>query len=254
MQPQWMIGALALGIGTVLGMAAWHTIARVPEQMYDEWHRDALDILARYTRTQPDPTQQVHASEVMTPKAPHPAGKLAVLLLCALLSVWAYAVHGWTLWYALSLAFMWFGVVLGGIDLRVQLLPDRLVLPLGMIGLFANGFGLITNASDASFGAVIGFVALWGINALYRLLRGHDGMGLGDAKLLAACGAWLGVHQLPVVVLIAATLGVLVGIIHQMRLGSSQPFAFGPYLIIAAWLSLLYGDQITQLYLGLFEQ
>ena len=149
---------------------------------------------------------------------------------------------------------MWFGVVLGGIDLRVQLLPDRLVLPLGMIGLFANGFGMITSASDASFGAVIGFVALWGINALYRLLRGHDGMGLGDAKLLAACGAWLGVHQLPVVVLIAATLGVLVGIIHQMRLGSSQPFAFGPYLIIAAWLSLLYGDQITQLYLGLFEQ
>lgn len=249
----WMICVLILGIGLMLGVAACRTIARMPEQMYDEWHRDALEVMARYHQhIASDPASASIPAKMPKPLRPLGIIKIAILLLCALLNFWAYAVHGWTLLYALSLAFMWFGVVLGGIDLRVQLLPDRLVLPLGMMGLFANGFGVITSASDASFGAVIGFVILWGINALHRLLRGHDGMGMGDAKLLAACGAWLGAHQLPVVVLIAAGMGVVVGLVQQIRLGRSQPFAFGPYLIIGAWLSLLYGDQITQGYLALF--
>lgn len=245
----WVMSVLSSLMGLAVGFSAWRMITSIPEQMINEWRDEALDFLAQHTNI------KMQAGDIQ-PQTPSTLGRgvgsMVTMVLCAVLSVWAYAVHGWTLIFGLSLVFVWFGVVLGGIDVRVQLLPDRLVLPLGMIGLFANSFGVITHASDASLGAVVGFLVLWGVNALHRLLRGCDGMGLGDAKLLAACGAWLGIHQLPMVVLIAAGLGVLVGLIQQLRTGRSQPFAFGPYLLIGAWLSFLYGERITQGYLALF--
>lgn len=247
----WMVLLVSV-MSLIMGWVAWQIIIRLPEQMLHEWHNDALDLL-----TQHDDLDAQHRSKLnhQMPKVAKPAfgvGMISVMAVYALLGIWANIVYGWTLIYGLALAFAWFGVVLSGIDLRVQLLPDRLVLPLGMLGLFINGFEIITSASDAIFGAVTGFLVLWSISTLHRLMRGYDGMGLGDAKLLAACGAWLGVHQLPLVVLIAAGLGVMVGIIHKIHLGNSKPFAFGPYLIIGAWLSLLYSEQIMQSYLALF--
>ncbi|MFC0820070.1 prepilin peptidase [Moraxella marmotae] len=187
-----------------------------------------------------------HCQAVISPMYP------LVELGCAVLSVWVVMVQGMTVAGLLSLLFVWFGVALAGIDWRVQLLPDRLVLPLGMIGLVANGFGLFTSSHDAIFGAVAGFVLLWAINAIYKILRGHDGMGLGDAKLLAALGAWLGVWQLPWLVLMASAFGVVAGVIDRYLSGKSRAFAFGPHLLIAGFILLLYGESLTDYYLKLF--
>lgn len=231
-----LIGAAAL-VALLMGLGAWQMIARLPEQMQREWYAEAQSLLAGHGELGAPSSNRDQPSISALPI-------LFTTILCLILSAWAIGVHGWTLAAVLSMAFAWFGVVLAGIDLRVQLLPDRLVLPLGMLGLAANGFGIFCTAEAAIFGAVAGFLVLWGINALHRLLRGYDGMGLGDAKLLAACGAWLGVHQLAMVVLIAASLGIIAGIIHRIRQGASKPFAFGPYLIFAAWLCLLYGERM----------
>lgn len=149
----------------------------------------------------------------------------------------------------LSLLFVWFLLVLSMIDLRHQLLPDRLVLPFGMIGLVANAFFIFTTPAQAILGAVSGFILLWLLNAIYRLIAHRDGMGLGDAKLLAALGAWLGLTHLPLVLFLAAVFGVLAGIFY--RLHGRQEFAFGPYLAMGGLLVLFFGEWLLDYLFGM---
>lgn len=135
-------------------------------------------------------------------------------------------------------------IVLAIIDFRTFRLPDSITLPLMMMGLVFNflyqpGF---TTIDSALIGAALGFGFLWGVNHLYRALKKQDGLGLGDAKLLAALGAWLGWQVLPEILLLAAVLGLIGGWIwlRWQRLATNQAFPFGPFIAFAGIIALLW--------------
>lgn len=154
----------------------------------------------------------------------------------------------------------WFLIALTFIDLDHQLLPDSLTLPLLWIGLTLSLWGPVAGAPvpvdtrSSLIGAVAGYVSLWSVYHLFRLLTGKEGMGYGDFKLLAALGAWLGWQLLLPVVLVAAVVGALVGtaFLAIRRRGRSTPIAFGPFLAAAGWLMLMGGHRLVSAYLGLF--
>lgn len=139
------------------------------------------------------------------------------------------------------------------IDLRTQLLPDNLTLPLLWLGLAANllGWGF-TDLNSAVLGAIFGYGSFWLIFQIFRLLTGKEGMGFGDFKLLAALGAWLGWQALPLIVLLSSVVGAAVGITLMVsgKLNRETPMPFGPYLAVAGWIAMLWGTQITAAYLG----
>ncbi|AOV17898.1 methyltransferase [Acidihalobacter aeolianus] len=162
---------------------------------------------------------------------------------------------------ALRFGFSWetlAAVVLGwsllasaAIDLETQLLPDVITLPLLWMGLLVNLDGLFVPLHDAVVGAAGGYLSLWLIYHLFRLLTGKEGMGYGDFKLLALIGAWLGWQQLPLVILLSSLVGAVTGLTlmalrrHQREI----PIPFGPYLAAAGWIALLWGPQLTDAYL-----
>lgn len=137
------------------------------------------------------------------------------------------------------------------IDIDTQYLPDDLTLPLIGLGIFAAGMGWIpVTMADAAWGALVGFFALWAINASFKLVRGIDGMGGGDFKLLAGLGALLGWKLLPAIVLLSSAVGAVVGIalIALRRHGWAKPLPFGPYLVGGGLAAVFFGDALTRLY------
>jgi leader peptidase (prepilin peptidase)/N-methyltransferase len=147
----------------------------------------------------------------------------------------------------------WTLIALTFIDIDHQLLPDRLTLPLLWLGLLLNSFSLFTTLEHAVYGAAAGYLVLWSVYWLFKLLTGKEGMGYGDFKLLAAIGAWGGFEVLPLTILLSSVVGVVLGVTlmalrrHQM----ANPLPFGPYLAIAGWIAILWGDQLNQWYLSL---
>ena len=137
------------------------------------------------------------------------------------------------------------------IDADHQLLPDVLVLPLLWLGLIVNGQGLFTSLYDALWGAVAGYLSLWLVYWAFKLITGKEGMGYGDFKLLAMLGAWGGWQILPLTILLSSLVGAVLGVVMlKMRNAqTSTPIPFGPYLAIAGWIALLWGDQITTSYM-----
>ncbi|MAL00769.1 MAG: prepilin peptidase [Alcaligenaceae bacterium] len=173
--------------------------------------------------------------------------------LVAGLCAWRFGYDPW-------LIFMLYGsftlLALAVIDLDTTLLPDDLTYPLLWAGLLAAVLGISpVSLSDAVIGAMAGYLALWSLYWVFKLLTGKEGMGYGDFKLLAALGAWLGWQYLPVVVLLSSVVG-LVFAVSMMASGSvkrDQGIPFGPYLAIAGWIALLWGEAIVSSYLGLFN-
>ena len=135
-------------------------------------------------------------------------------------------------------------IVLAIIDFRTFRLPDLITLPLLVIGLLFNFFWEpnFAPANSALIGSILGFVFLWGLNLSYRLIKKQDGIGLGDAKLLATLGAWLGWQALPGILLLAALMGLIGGSIwlRWQRQAISQAFPFGPFLAFAGIIALLW--------------
>lgn len=174
-----------------------------------------------------------------------------VEIITALLSVLVVAVFGATIQGCMALIFTWFLVALTGIDFDTQLLPDRLVYPLGMIGLLVNAFGLFVGPVSAILGGVLGFLVFYGVAKIFMLLTKKEGMGFGDFKLLAAIGAWTGASMLPLIVLLSSVLGIIVGGM-MTRFSFGKAFAFGPYIAIAGLVALLFGSDIMAWYLGQF--
>ena len=148
---------------------------------------------------------------------------------------------------------LWALIALTFIDFDTQLLPDNLTLPLLWAGLLANVCGLIPTVSlrDAIIGAIAGYLCLWAIYWLFKLIRGKEGMGYGDFKLLAALGAWLGWQMLPLIVLLSSVVGAAIGISLVAFKGRDHqiPLAFGPYLAIAGAIALFFGKPLVALYL-----
>ncbi|EKB26864.1 prepilin peptidase [Aeromonas dhakensis] len=177
-----------------------------------------------------------------------------VELLTALLSLVVAATFppSWGLLAALLLT--WVLVALTFIDLDKMLLPDQLTLPLLWGGLLFNLAGGFVPLADAVIGAMAGYLVLWSLYWAFKLLTGKEGMGYGDFKLLAALGAWLGWQALPIVLLLSSLVGAIIGIslILLRNHHQGKPIPFGPYLAIAGWIALLWGDTITRWYLTTF--
>ena len=144
-------------------------------------------------------------------------------------------------------------VALTFIDFDTQLLPDNITLPLVWAGLLVNTAGIMPGVSlrDAVLGAVAGYLALWIVYWLFKLIRGKEGMGYGDFKLLAALGAWLGWQMLPLIVLLSSLVGATIGIGLVVFKGRDHqvPLAFGPFLAIAGAIALFFGQPLMALYL-----
>jgi len=142
-------------------------------------------------------------------------------------------------------------IVLTAIDIDHQLLPDDLTLLLLWAGLFTSLFYVFTDPVSSIIGALAGYLSLWLVYQVFRLLTGKEGMGYGDFKLLAALGAWIGWQMLPLVILLSSLLGAIIGLlmIGLKRHKSSQPMPFGPFIALAGWVALLWGDKIMTIYL-----
>jgi leader peptidase (prepilin peptidase)/N-methyltransferase len=190
--------------------------------------------------------------------ARYPAVEALTGILSAAVA-WKFG-FGWPTLAALVLT--WFLVALTFIDVDHQLLPDNLTLPLLWIGLLlslwgpqAAGAPVPMDMRSSIIGAIGGYLSLWSVYHLFRLLTGKEGMGYGDFKLFAALGAWLGWKMLLPIILIAAGVGAVVGIALLAVRGQnrSTPIAFGPFLATAGWLMLMFGQELVTGYLGLFS-
>jgi leader peptidase (prepilin peptidase)/N-methyltransferase len=152
---------------------------------------------------------------------------------------------------ATALLLTWGLVALAWIDVDHQILPDAIVLPLLWIGLLVNIDGTFTDLPSAVIGAAAGYLSLWLVYHVFRLITGKEGMGYGDFKLFAVFGAWLGWQLLPLIILLSAAAGAVIGLAGIVALGRDRnvPIPFGPYLAIAGWIAMLWGDDITGAYL-----
>ncbi|PTU30677.1 prepilin peptidase [Stenotrophobium rhamnosiphilum] len=159
---------------------------------------------------------------------------------------------GWSLDLLAALLLTWTLITLAVIDLRTQLLPDSITLPLLWLGLALALVPVSVSLQNAVVGAIAGYLSLWSMFHLFRLLTGKEGMGYGDFKLFAALGAWLGWQMLPMIILLSSLVGAAVGgaMIVFRRQGKDIPMAFGPYLAAAGWIALIWGQQITDAYLA----
>lgn len=272
--------AVACVLGLLVGSFVNVVILRLPQMMQQAWHASAADILgqqqsdsapARVTLSSPrSACPQCH-----TPIAPwHNIPVLSYLLLrgrCAhckthislqypLIELTSGVLSAIVAWHfglampvALALLLTWALLALTGIDWQTQFLPDSITLPLLWLGLLASLGGYFTNPVDSIIGAAAGYLFLWAIYHMFRLLTGKEGMGYGDFKLLAAIGAWLGWQALPLVVLLSSVVGLVAGIIMMAtgQLGRGKAMPFGPFLAIAGWLALVAGDTLTHAYFQL---
>lgn len=175
-----------------------------------------------------------------------------VELTTAILSVVIAANFGVTYTTLFLLILTWGLICLTLIDLDHMLLPDQITLPLLWLGLIVNISGTIVPLSDAVIGAIAGYMSLFSIFWLFKLITGKEGMGHGDFKLVALFGAWLGWQLLPLLILMASAVGAVIGISlmvfknHQRE----QAIPFGPYLAVAGWITLLWGNGIWSWYLS----
>jgi leader peptidase (prepilin peptidase)/N-methyltransferase len=175
-----------------------------------------------------------------------------VELATALLSLITIAYFGASYAGLAALILTWTLIALTMIDADTQLLPDNMTLPLMWIGLILNAFGIFTNLESALWGAVFGYLSLWSVYQLFKLLTGKEGMGYGDFKLLAALGAWFGWQALPIIILVSSVVGAIIGISMILIKGKDKniPIPFGPYLAIAGWITLVWGEELKHLWLG----
>ena len=174
-----------------------------------------------------------------------------VELFTALLTIAVVWRFGFS-WQALGgVILTWYLIAMSGIDIKTQLLPDNMTLPLLWLGIIFNLNNTYTDLNSSVLGAIFGYLALWLVFHLFKLVTGKEGMGYGDFKLLAALGAWLGWQSLPLIILLSSLVGAIIGItmIVTKLIERSNPIPFGPYLAIAGWIALLFGNQLTEFYL-----
>lgn len=267
------IGVLGLCIGSFLNVV----IYRTPKMMEQEWQQECQFLLhpeqpiidqSKLTLSTPASTcpkcqSPIHwyqnipvlswlllKGKCGTCQNPISFRYPLIELLTAVCSLIVVAVYGPTLAMLLGLVLTWVLIALTFIDFDTQLLPDRFTLPLAALGLGINSFAIYTSATSAIWGYIIGFLCLWVVYYLFKIITGKEGMGYGDFKLLAALGAWMGPLMLPLIVLLSSLVGAIIGIILLKVRKENQPFAFGPYIAIAGWIAFLWGEQIMKIYLG----
>jgi leader peptidase (prepilin peptidase)/N-methyltransferase len=276
-------------LGLVVGSFLNVVIYRLPVMLEREWQSQAAEVLITSTATTniPAPTERFTLS---TPRSACPAckspikawhnipvvswlalrGRCAsckskisvrypvVELATAVLSAWVAYHFGFGAPAACALIITWTLIALTGIDIDHQLLPDNMTLPLMWAGLVAAvaigpmaGAALPVSPKEAIIGAAAGYLSLWLVFHAFKLVTGKEGMGYGDFKLFAALGAWLGWKVLPLVIILSAATGAVLGILMIVFRGRDRaaPMPFGPYLAAAGWLAMMYGDSLVNGYL-----
>jgi leader peptidase (prepilin peptidase)/N-methyltransferase len=177
-----------------------------------------------------------------------------VELLGGIAAAWSAARFGFTPAAFGAMVFLWSVIAASFIDFDTQLLPDTITLPLLWLGLLLNTVGVFTDLRSAVIGAVAGYLVLWSVYWLFKLVTGKEGMGYGDFKLLAAVGAWCGWQVLPLTIVLSSFIGAAVGISLMVfaRHGRNVPIPFGPYLGAAGIVALFWGPQLTRQYFSQF--
>ncbi|MFZ6047440.1 prepilin peptidase [Pseudomonas sp. CR3202] len=268
---------LALLLGLLLGSFLNVVIYRLPQMMFRDWQEQAREALSLPEEPKgpvfnlvlpnsrcPHCSHEIRAWENIPVvsylalggkcsacKAPISKRYPLVELACGLLSAYVAWHFGFGWQAGAFLLLTWGLLAMSMIDVDHQLLPDALVLPLLWLGLILNSQDLFTSLDHALWGAVAGYMSLWSVYWLFKLVTGKEGMGHGDFKLLAMLGAWGGWQVLPLTILLSSLVGAVLGVI-MLRLrnkDTATPIPFGPYLAIAGWIALLWGDQITATYL-----
>ncbi len=278
----------ALILGLLVGSFLNVVIYRLPKMMEADWQQQCQEYLSANgdIKTIPDTQDKTPPFNLMVPasRCPHCGHKIkpwenipvvsflflrgkcsnckasisirypTIELITGLLSVAAIYTFGASVSGLLAMVLTWCLVALTMIDIDTYLLPDDITLPLLWIGLIANSFGVFTDLSSALWGAVAGYLSLWSVYQLFKLVTGKEGMGYGDFKLLAALGAWMGWQMLPQIILLSSLVGAVIGISMVAIRGRDKniPIPFGPYLAIAGWIAFVCGDEINRTYLQLF--
>jgi len=266
-----------LVLGLLVGSFLNVVVYRLPKMMIRDWKTQSREMLDLPPESQPETFSLIlphsrcpHCSHKIRAwenipvvsylflggkcsqcKAPISKRYPLVELSCGLLSAFI-AWHFGFGWEAGAMLVLTWGLLsMSLIDADHQLLPDAIVLPLLWLGLIVNSFGLFTSLTDALWGAVAGYLVLWCVFWLFKLVTGKEGMGYGDFKLLAMLGAWGGWQILPLTILLSSIVGAVLGLIllRLRNVETSTPIPFGPYLALAGWIALLWGDQITTSYL-----
>ncbi|MCU5781851.1 leaderpeptidase and N-methyltransferase [Alcanivorax balearicus MACL04] len=267
--------------GLLVGSFLNVVIHRVPRMMERTWRREAQEVLEL-------PIEETSPYNLVVPRSRCPhcdhairwhenipviswlllkgrcsacgQGISARYPLIELLSALIAAVCAWQFGYGSWLVFILFAsftlLALAAIDLDTTLLPDAMTFPLLWAGLLAALLGISpVSLPDAVVGAMAGYLSLWSLYWVFKLVTGKEGMGYGDFKLLAALGAWLGWQYLPLVILLSSVVGLVfaIGMMANGGLKKGQGIPFGPYLAIAGWIALLWGERIVGAYLGLFQ-
>ena len=276
--PVFLIGFIFL-LGLMVGSFLNVVIYRLPVMMDQQWRRDCLEYLKLPPEAQgevfnllfPRSRCQLCKTEI---KAYQNIPVLSYVLLqgkCAacgatismryplieLLTGLCSALVAWRFGFCLQMLFAllltWSLIALSFIDIDRQLLPDSITLPMLWLGLLLSLFSIFTDSRASIIGALAGYLSLWSVFWLFKLITGKEGMGFGDFKLLALFGAWLGWQYLPLIILLSSLVGAVIGslVMAVKKLALSQPIPFGPYLAAAGWLALLWGKELNTLYLHL---
>jgi leader peptidase (prepilin peptidase)/N-methyltransferase len=274
-QPTLFITAATL-FGLLVGSFLNVVIHRLPKMMEQEWHRNCAELRGE----EPPETPKYN---IVVPRSACPACGHAIsawenipvvsyLFLrgkCAgcktpisprypLVELFAGVLAGIIAWRfgfgataLTAMLFVFTLIALTFIDFDSHLLPDDLTLPLMWLGLVLNINGLFTDLQSAVIGAVAGYLALWSVYWVFKLVTGKEGMGYGDFKLLAAIGAWFGWQMLPAVILLSSLVGSIIGIalIVLAKRGRNVPIPFGPYLALGGIAALFFGPQMASFYL-----
>jgi leader peptidase (prepilin peptidase)/N-methyltransferase len=275
MAEQALFHAGALIVGLCVGSFLNVVIHRLPKIMERDWQAQCAEL--RGETPAPQPTYNVAVPRSQCPtcghtisaaenvpviswlllrgkcsacKAPISARYPFVEVLAAVLAVYAIHRFGLTVKGVAACGLLWTLIALTCIDFDTQLLPDNLTLPLIWAGLIVNLWGTFAPLPAAVIGAVAGYLSLWTIYWLFKLIRGKEGMGYGDFKLLGALGAWLGWQMLPVIILLSSVVGAAIGLSLMVFKGRDHniPMAFGPYLAIAGAITLFWGPSLVRLY------
>ena len=265
--------------GLIVGSFLNVVIHRLPIMMNREWHQQSEAILHPEREAETQPAYNLIRPRSACPSCGHKIrawenipvisylflrGRCsgcqtaiswrypAIEILSAIITLVIGLTYGATVTTLAFCLLSWSLLALTMIDFDTQLLPDDITLPLLWAGLIVNSFALVVPLEQALWGAVAGYLSLWSVYWLFKLITGKEGMGYGDFKLLAALGAWLGWMKLPLIILLSSLIGTIVALtlIISKRQERSQPIPFGPYLAIAGFIALLWGNGLIDLYLG----
>lgn len=266
--------AFAVLLGLVVGSFLNVVIYRLPPVLKYGWQRDCAELNDQPFNQKPPPSIAFDRSH-----CPHCQKKLSawqniplfsylflrgrcyycqkpialryplVETLTGLLTGFLAYHFGWGLPFVAACLLVFLLIVITFIDLDTFLIPDQLSLSLLWLGLFFSLFDVFVSPNQAIIGALVGYLSLWLLFHVFKLLAGKEGMGYGDFKLLAAGGAWLGFEMLIMVLILASVSGLFIAIIQKLAQKGETRIPFGPYLSMGIFLSLLFGDTLLNWYL-----